>query len=518
MSKGKLNLSLGADVMNMRMHMIDCFMGVNDDNRSILNFAEHLANLTPNQKRINSTLNRSIATILSRYPEMHTQFDEGLRKLDSKDNQIVMNEGITVTLLCHRKNLYAGIVCPKELFSLILHIIKLANSLFNKSIPSVHVHSGVDKIARSEKRTASDRSSVTSFLPPVMTLGGKAGSMRIPIDSLITSDLGGELVNTVVNDGPTKHDHHVLPNKSDIQLLTVQLTGTSIVTTSQFSAWVHREDENTVPTSSFIDSISVIIPLIIISTSYEEELRFETAAKIALAVAKMRVLEDAIRNELMNKYSPRTTLRVDVSAAFVNIAEGGLRDLMTILVPLLKEALRMIPVILKMMEACCLAGPADQDQEKDKKELSNQLKREEKRNLNTFIARKRLLAFFVTSLALEAHLPQLDIRINSVSCGIAKSGHSAKTSKTLITANLSDVCASVVIRPNNIGLMVETGSMLTGVRIAPVLSLLQVIQDEDPFLTATADSNPSLLLSLAMFMPRGYTDPATKECGWTTPV
>ncbi|KAK2956885.1 hypothetical protein BLNAU_5427 [Blattamonas nauphoetae] len=224
----------------------------------------------------------------------------------------------------------------------------------------------------------------------------------------------------------------------------------------------------------------------------------------------MRVLEDAIRNELMNKYSPRTTLRVDVSAAFVNIAEGGLRDLMTILVPLLKEALRMIPVILKMMEACCLAGPADQDQEKDKKELSNQLKREEKRNLNTFIARKRLLAFFVTSLALEAHLPQLDIRINSVSCGIAKSGHSAKTSKTLITANLSDVCASVVIRPNNIGLMVETGSMLTGVRIAPVLSLLQVIQDEDPFLTATADSNPSLLLSLAMFMPRGYTDPATK--------
>ncbi|KAK2951005.1 putative Vacuolar protein sorting-associated protein 13C [Blattamonas nauphoetae] len=696
------------------------------------------------------------------------------------------------------KNLHAGIVYPKALFSLSLQTIKLAllvknsrdglfaapladsefkdgeqaqsksasesgkanvakqtggfanptlaNSLFNGSIPSLHVHFGVEKLDMIDYTTdnhlpifvptsktkpalflhanvypfgvdepevrngqrVTDRvyhpsfitvqlnftiiapvalalniiPVVMSFLPPVMALGGKAGNMGIPIDSLITSDLGGELVNTVVSEfadlpfsvhvklcdigvpatmtqpakdsdiaglvvrpgrlvlflnssqdtmkiadnmSPNKHDRHALPNKSDTQLLTVQLTGTSIVTTSQFSAWVRREDENAVPTSSFIDPISVLLSLIIHSTSYEEELRSETAAKNALAMAKMRALEDAnedekeveendddesdaedenedsdddenlditrllavkdrtsvpyywplshafdtaappttldaIRNELMNEYSATTTLRVDVSEVFVNITEGVLRDLMTILVPLLKEALPKIPVILKAVEESGLAGPADKDQEKDKKELSRQLKREEEeKNLNTFTARKRLLPFFVPSLALEAHLPQLALRIDSVSRGIAKSGRSAKTSKTLITASLSDVCASVAIRPNDIGLMVKTGaiviedvseaeksvllstdsamkealintsfpsfiyndgawkdteattgSMLTGVRIAPVLRLLQVIQNEDPFVTATADSNPSLLLSLSMFMPRGYTDPAPK--------
>ncbi|KAK2960462.1 putative splicing factor 3B subunit 5 [Blattamonas nauphoetae] len=95
----------------------------------------------------------------------------------------------------------------------------------------------------------------------------------------------------------------------------------------------------------------------------------------------------------------------------------------------------------KMLQPC-----ADKDQEKDKKELSKQLKSEmEKRNLNTFIARKRLLPFFVPSLALEAHLPQLAIRMDSVSRDITKSGHSA-TSKTLITTRLSDVSASVVIQ------------------------------------------------------------------------
>ncbi|KAK2964334.1 putative splicing factor 3B subunit 5 [Blattamonas nauphoetae] len=125
------------------------------------------------------------------------------------------------------------------------------------------------------------------------------------------------------------------------------------------------------------------------------------------------------------------------------------------------EALRIFPVILKIVEEYWLAGPADKDQEKDKKELSKQSKREEeKRNLNTFTARKRLLSFFVPSLSLEAYLPLLAIRIDSVCRDITKSGHSAKTSQMIITARLSDVCASVVISPNDIGLMVEVGTIV----------------------------------------------------------
>ncbi|KAK2945900.1 hypothetical protein BLNAU_19196 [Blattamonas nauphoetae] len=341
--------------------------------------------------------------------------DEGLRKLDSKDDHRVMNEGITASLLGHHKNNRPCILppkwtnwgmpnfrqrCPKDRFWQRLSSLHLANSEFNMSIASVHVHSGLH------------------HHPPVMAHGGKVGNMGILIDSLITSDLSRELVNTVVS-----------------ELQTVQLTGTSIVTTSQFSAWVFRED------------VDVVL----------------TAAKIAHAMAKMRVLEDAnqdekevkenidddsdaedenedseddenfaaapyywplshsfdtaappttldaIRNELMNEYSAATTPRVDLSEVFVSIAEGGLRDLMMILVPLLKEALHVIPVILKIVE--------------------------------------------------ESHLPQLAIGIDSVSRDITKSGHSAKTRKTLITAGLSDVCASV-IRSNKIGLMVETGAIV----------------------------------------------------------
>ncbi|KAK2960545.1 hypothetical protein BLNAU_4443 [Blattamonas nauphoetae] len=391
--------------------MIHQFFGSERAAHNAVNYLP-LLSLTRSEGKLNLSLGADVINML-----MQTQAhcDEGLRKLDSKDDHRVMNEGITASLLGHHKNNRPCILppkwtnwgmpnfrqrCPKDRFWQRLSSLHLANSEFNMSIASVHVHSGLH------------------HHPPVMAHGGKVGNMGILIDSLITSDLSRELVNTVVS-----------------ELQTVQLTGTSIVTTSQFSAWVFRED------------VDVVL----------------TAAKIAHAMAKMRVLEDAnqdekevkenidddsdaedenedseddenfaaapyywplshsfdtaappttldaIRNELMNEYSAATTPRVDLSEVFVSIAEGGLRDLMMILVPLLKEALHVIPVILKIVE--------------------------------------------------ESHLPQLAIGIDSVSRDITKSGHSAKTRKTLITAGLSDVCASV-IRSNKIGLMVETGAIV----------------------------------------------------------
>ncbi|KAK2955671.1 hypothetical protein BLNAU_9361 [Blattamonas nauphoetae] len=112
-SKGKLNLSLGADVMNMLMRVIDCLMGMNDDNRSILDFAAHLVNLTPNQKK-NQFHSESLhcyntISAITRTTD-HTSFHQ--------NGQIG--------------------VCP--IFG------NDAQNQFNKSIPSVHVHSGVEKL------------------------------------------------------------------------------------------------------------------------------------------------------------------------------------------------------------------------------------------------------------------------------------------------------------------------------------------------------------------------------------
>ncbi|KAK2955672.1 hypothetical protein BLNAU_9362 [Blattamonas nauphoetae] len=110
---------------------------------------------------------------------------------------------------------------------------------------------------------------------------------------------------------------------------------------------------------------------------------------------------------------------------------------------------------------------------------------------STLLPRKRLLPFFVPSLALEAHLPQLAIGIETVSRDITKPGHSAKTRK--------------ILKQNGI----DGGERSDCDCVSEAENLLQVIQNEDLHVTATADSNPSLLLALSIFMSRGYTDPAS---------
>ncbi|KAK2958815.1 hypothetical protein BLNAU_6318 [Blattamonas nauphoetae] len=323
-SEGKLNLSLGADVINMLM-------------------------------------------------QTQAHCDEGLRKLDSKDDHRVMNEGITASLLGHHKNNRPCILppkwtnwgmpnfrqrCPKDRFWQRLSSLHLANSEFNMSIASVHVHSGLH------------------HHPPVMAHGGKVGNMGILIDSLITSDLSRELVNTVVS-----------------ELQTVQLTGTSIVTTSQFSAWVFRED------------VDVVL----------------TAAKIAHAMAKMRVLEDANQDEKEVKEN------IDDDSDAEDENEDSEDD----------ENFAAAPYYWPLSHSFDTAAPPT--------------------TLDAI--RNELMNEYSAATTPRVDLSELAIGIDSVSRDITKSGHSAKTRKTLITAGLSDVCASV-IRSNKIGLMVETGAIV----------------------------------------------------------
>ncbi|KAK2940723.1 hypothetical protein BLNAU_24371 [Blattamonas nauphoetae] len=288
-----------------------------------------------------------------------------------------MNEGITASLLGHHKNNRPCIlpqngqigVCP----------------IFGNDAQKID--SGKDSLLSISPTASSTCPSHLSTCilesrtqlhhhPPVMAHGGKVGNMGILIDSLITSDLSRELVNTVVS-----------------ELQTVQLTGTSIVTTSQFSAWVFRED------------VGVVL----------------TAAKIAHAMAKMRVLEDANQDEKEVKEN------IDDDSDAEDENEDSEDD----------ENFAAAPYYWPLSHSFDTAAPPT--------------------TLDAI--RNELMNEYSAATTPRVDLSELAIGIDSVSRDITKSGHSAKTRKTLITAGLSDVCASV-IRSNKIGLMVETGAIV----------------------------------------------------------